>query len=244
MADHQLPLIPSPIAEAARSELLSALQAADNPCAWMDFMQSVTRLMPDVLSPGRPSSAAIMACPIGQLGFKSWQQMIEAPTDAHGLAWNFHMWRAWRRAWATVQENPWLLGQPLTYSEVNTLAKDYDPFPESLEALQALQQAKAATSEQKRVMTLAEAQKAAQEALAAATALREQLAEATSRERTLAEEVGSLKTQVQILRGELDALRGIPLVDPCGPTVPAPEVHLNWFSRLLKAILHRLGFGG
>uniref|UniRef100_UPI000A831DC3 hypothetical protein n=1 Tax=Pseudomonas abietaniphila TaxID=89065 RepID=UPI000A831DC3 len=70
MAEHQLPLIAPETAEKARTELLSALQVADNPAAWMDFMESVTRLLPEILSPGRPSTDAIKRSPIGQLGFR------------------------------------------------------------------------------------------------------------------------------------------------------------------------------
>jgi hypothetical protein len=230
MAEHQLPLIPSPFAEAARSELLSALQAADNPTAWMTFMASVTRLMPDVLSAGRPSSASIQASPIGQLGFKSWQAMIEAPTDANGLGWNLHTWRAWRRAWATVQEHPWLLEQAYTYSEITTIFNEFKPFPGSQEELQALRQAKATSAEQKRTTTLTEALKAAQEAQAAASTLRDQLAEAASRERTLAEEVGSLKRQLELAVIEIELLR-VNAHDGSSTSAPLKR---NWWSRLLR----------
>ena len=233
MAEHQLHLITPETAEKARTELLSALHVADNPAAWMDFMESVTRLLPDILSPGRPSTDAIKRSPIGQLGFRSWQAMIEAPADAHGLAWNFSQWKAWRRAWATVQANPWLRSQPLSSSEVNTLANEFKPFPESLEALQALRQAKGATAEQKRTITLTEALKAAQEAQAAAVVLREQLAEAASRERILAEEVGTLKGQLERALIEIDTLRRPDVLDQGGSSTTTPKLHRHWWSRLL-----------
>jgi len=175
MAEHQLPLIAPETAVRARAELLSALAVADNPAAWMVFMEAVTRLMPDVLSSGRPSTDAINSSPIGQLGFKSWQSMIEAPADAHGLAWNFHMWKAWRRAWATVLANPWLRAQAFTYSEINSLAVEFKPFPESLEALQALRQAKSTDTEQKRTDGLKEALRALAEANGKIAILTEQL---------------------------------------------------------------------
>jgi hypothetical protein len=230
MAEHQLPLITPETAEQARTELLSALAVADNPAAWMIFMDAVTRLMPDVLSSGRPSTDAINSSPIGQLGFKSWQSMIEAPTDAHGLAWNFHMWKAWRRAWATVLANPWLRAQPFTYSEITTIFNEFKPFPSSLEELQALRQAKVTTTEQKRADTLTEALKAAQEAQAAASTLRDQLAEAASRERTLAEEVGSLKRQLELAVIEIELLR----VNAHGGSSTSAPLKRNWWSRLLR----------
>lgn len=203
MAEHQLPLIAPETAEKARTELLSALQVADNPAAWMDFMEAVTRLLPDILSPGRPSTAAIQASPIGQLGFKSWQAMIEAPADAHGLAWNFSQWKAWRRAWATVQANPWLRSQSLSSSEVNTLANEFKPFPESLEALQALRQAKVATTEQKRADTLTELQRGLAEANGKIAVLTEQLRHEREANAGLLNDSGRLEAEIVKLKDEI-----------------------------------------
>lgn len=206
MADQQLPLIAPETAEKARTELLSALQVADNPAAWMDFMEAVTRLLPDILSPGRPSTEAIKRSPIGQLGFRSWQAMIEAPADAHGLAWNFSAWKAWRRAWATVQANPWLRSQPLSSSEINTLANEFKPFPGSLEELQALRQAKVTTTEQKRADTLAELQRALVEAGARLKVLEDQLHQEREANTQLSSEAGRLRGEVEQLRRELEVL--------------------------------------
>lgn len=203
MADHQLPLIASETAEKARAELLSALYVADNPAAWMNFMESVTRLMPEILSPGRPSTDAINRSPIGQLGFKSWQAMIEAPTDAHGLAWNFSQWKAWRRAWATVQANPWLRSQPLSSSEINTLANELKPFPESLEAIQTLRQAKVATTEQKRADTLTELQKGLAEANGKIAVLTEQLRTEREANAGLLNDSGRLEAEIVKLKDEI-----------------------------------------
>lgn len=206
MAEQQLPLIAPETAEKARTELLSALQVADNPAAWMDFMESVTRLLPEILSPGRPSTDAIKRSPIGQLGFRSWQAMIEAPADAHGLAWNFSQWKAWRRAWATVQANPWLRSQPLSSSEINTLANEFKPFPGSLEELQQLRQAKVTTTEQKRSDTLAEAQRALIEAGGRLKVLEEQLHQVREANAGLSSETGRLQAEIVQLRGEIELL--------------------------------------
>lgn len=203
MAEHQLPLITPETAEKARTELLSALHVADNPAAWMDFMESVTRLLPDILSPGRPSTDAIKRSPIGQLGFRSWQAMIEAPADAHGLAWNFSQWKAWRRAWATVQANPWLRSQSLSSSEVNTLANEFKPFPESLEAIQALRQAKVATTEQKRADTLTELQRGLAEANGKIAVLTEQLRNEREANAGLLNDSGRLEAEIVKLKDEI-----------------------------------------
>lgn len=206
MAEHQLPLITPETAENARTELLSALHFAENPAAWMDFMESVTRLLPEILSPGRPSTDAIKRSPIGQLGFTSWQSMIEAPADAHGLAWNFSAWKAWRRAWATVQANPWLRSQSLSSSEINTMANEFKPFPGSLEELQQLRLAKVTATEQKRSDTLAEAQKALSEANGRLKILGEQLHQVREANAGLSSETGRLQAEVVQLRGEIKLL--------------------------------------
>jgi len=141
MPDQISLLIPAS-ATSAHAELLRALGTENNPGQWMQFMQTVTRLLPDVLSSGRPTKEAINRSPIGQLGFASWQAMIEAPTDVSGLGWNFSAWKAWRRAWAVVQEQPWLLDQEITSSELNTLANDLRrdgiKFPSSAVALESI----------------------------------------------------------------------------------------------------------
>jgi hypothetical protein len=221
MAEHQLPLyVPETVAK-ARGELLSALQGADNPAAWMGFMETVTRLLPEILSSGRPSTDSIARSIIGQLGFKSWQTMIEAPAELGGLAWNFSAWKAWRRAWATVQAYPWLRSQALTSSEINTLANDLKrlekPFPGSFEALQEILQAKAAATEQKRSDTLTEAQRAAAEARQSLAEMSGKLDAVTEQLRLereanggLSSEAGRLQAEVGQLRSELSVLRSTP----------------------------------
>ena len=111
-------------ARETRAELVAALGTEADRGHWMIFMQSVTRLLPDVLSSGRPTRAAIERSAIGQLGFESWAEMVEAPIEAGGLGWNMSAWKAWRRAWAVVQANPWMLEQSLSSSEVNSLANE------------------------------------------------------------------------------------------------------------------------
>jgi len=239
MAEHQLHLLIPQAAQDARDELTRALRAADNPAAWMTFMQAVTRLLPDVLSSGRPSTEAIRRSVIGQLGFKSWQEMIEAPADLNGLAWNFSGWKAWRRAWAVVEANPWLIGQPMTASEVNTISQEAKragiEFPASLAELDAMRDQSRTAAEQAKTSTVAaltmklqEAEKAAQEAIAAAAVLRGQLAEAASRERALSEEIGGLKRQLDVIVNRVDT------PDPG----PIKKTKLTWSQRL-----HALFFG-
>ena len=246
MREHQLHLLIPQAAQDARDELTRTLKAADNPAAWMLFMRAVTRLLPDVLSSGRPSAEAIRRSVIGQLGFKSWQEMIEAPADLNGLAWNFSGWKAWRRAWAVVEAHPWLIGQPMTASEINTVAQEAKragrDFPNSLAALDAMRDAARGAAEQAKASTIAaltsklqDAEKSAQEAIAAAAALRDQLAESASREKALAEEVGSLKGQLQVAIAEIDRLGRLQVVDEQRTPPPSAEQpgRRGWWQRLL-----------
>lgn len=204
MAENQLPLIIPETAENARFELLSALQSADNPSGWMAFMEAVTRLLPDILSSGRPSTDAIMLSPIGQLGFKSWKEMIEAPVDAHGLGWNFHGWKEWRRSWGVVLENPWLRDHPFGSSEIKTWATAFDPFPDSLEALQALLKDKMAATEQKRVDALKEAQRALGEANGKIALLTDQLGVERAANARLLNDSGRLEAEIARLKDEIN----------------------------------------
>lgn len=215
MPDHQLTLLIPPAARSAYAELVAALGTENTPGQWMTFMATVTRLLPDVLSSGRPSKEAIQRSPIGQLGFSSWQQMIEAPTDVSGLGWNFSAWKAWRRAWTVVQAYPWLEAQPLNSSEVNTLALDCKrdglPFPQSAEELETLRQGRKDAQEQRRTESLqaltlrAEtAEKTAQEATAGISTLTEQLTQANARLIELSEQIGVLKAQAGTVATDRD----------------------------------------
>ena len=101
----------------AHAELLETL-GNESSARWIEFMQAVTRLLPDVLSVGRPSAEAVRSSLIGELGFTSWADMIEAPAEQGGLGWNLSAWKAWRRAWAVIQEHPWLQQAGLSSSEI------------------------------------------------------------------------------------------------------------------------------
>jgi hypothetical protein len=217
MSEHQLSLLVPRAAREAHAELLAALGTESNPAQWMSFMATVTKLLPDILSPGRPSADSIARSVIGQLGFKSWQAMIEAPADSQGLAWNFSAWKAWRRAWTVVQANPWLRDQALTSSEINTLANDLKrlekPFPSSFEALQEILRAKAAATEQKRSETLTAAQEAlakARKALAETegklAALSDQLAQEKITSAGLQTDAGKLQVEISQLRTQIELL--------------------------------------
>lgn len=211
MGGTQISMLVPESARSAHAELLAALGTEANPAQWMEFMDSVTRLLPAVLSPGRPTREAIQRGLIGQLGFTSWRAMIEAPTDASGLGWNWSGWKAWRRAWSTVQAYPWLRTQPLGSSEVNALQLECNrtgqPFPQSPEELAARQeQRQAAAAEQRsnsiNALTgqLQAAELRATQAEAQVDALREQLEASRTHNTSLGRQLEQLEAQAQGLQ--------------------------------------------
>ena len=145
-------------AQEARAELLAALGTENNPGQWMVFMDAVTRLLPDILKSGRASEQAIEQSIIGQLGFRSWKAMIEAPTSQGGLGWNISAWNAWRRAWKTVNDWPYLADLPITAAEVNRLYQETkdrpEGFPSSPQALEAWKQQRRQEKTEKRAESL------------------------------------------------------------------------------------------
>lgn len=225
MAEQQLSFLVPVSARNAHAELLAALGTEANPAQWMAFMQAVTRLLPDVLSIGRPTAEAIKRSAIGQLGFTSWSTMIEAPTDAGGLGWNVSAWKAWRRAWAVVQLHPWLLTQPMTSSEVNSLAADvkragvvFPGSPQELEAFRAssreaaeMRKADAAQTQRERAdraeALAAELRSQLAAAQARAEALAQQQASSDSRSQELAERIGQQTQEIEQLKRDLATAR-------------------------------------
>lgn len=213
----QLPLLVPTAARTAHTRLLDALGTETDPARWMSFMETVTELMPEILSPGRPSAESIRRSIIGQLGHASWREMVEAPVGRGGLGWTWGGWKGWRRAWATVVAHPWLRQQALTASQVTQLAQRAQaagrPFPSSPAALEALEADREARRErarsdgvsalQDRLAEQQQALEAAREAAAAARgqveALQAQLAEA----RAQTAELGAVRRDAEGLRRAL-----------------------------------------
>jgi hypothetical protein len=205
----------------------------------MEFMQAVTRLLPDVLSSGRPTKDAINRSAIGQLGFASWQAMIEAPTDHGGLGWNFSAWKAWRRGWTVVQANPWLLDQPMTSAELNSLANDLRrdgiEFPSSAGELEAIRKGRKGALEARRAESIEaltkraeEAEKAVQTASTQVRSLTDQLAQVQTQLATTlgqvaeqAEAIGTLKAEKSQLEADRDEWKNKAQAKP--KPAPAPE---------------------
>lgn len=254
MPEHQLTLLIPQSARDAHTQLLAALGTEANPAQWMTFMDTVTRLLPEVLSPGRPPKEVIQRCAIGQLGFTSWKAMIEAPTDSGGLGWNESGWKAWRRAWTLVQTYPWLRQEPLNSSEVNTIGldckRDGIRFPSSAGELEAIrqgrkeaQEARKAESVQGLTQRAETAEKALQEASALSKSLTDQLAQvqgqlvvALGQVTEQAEAIGVLKTEKSKIEGDRDFWKKKAQAQPkpAQPAQPQPEAkpQLGLWQRL------------
>ena len=249
MPEHQLTLLIPQSARDAHTQLLAALGTEANPAQWMSFMDTVTRLLPEVLSSGRPPKEVIQRCAIGQLGFTSWKAMIEAPTDHGGLGWNESGWKAWRRAWTLVQAYPWLRQEPLTSSEVNTIGldckRDGIRFPSSAGELEAIRETRKGSQDARRaesVQGLTRRAEIAETALQAVTAksqtLSDQLAQVQGQLATAigqiadqAEALGVMKTEKAQAISERDEWKRKAQIKP-SPAKPAPQLGLLQRLRL------------
>jgi len=254
MPEHQLTLLIPQSARDAHTQLLAALGTESNPAQWMTFMDTVTRLLPEVLSSGRPPKEVIQRCAIGQLGFTSWKAMIEAPTDHGGLGWNESGWKAWRRAWTLVQTYPWLRNEPLTSSEVNTIGldckRDGIRFPSSPGELEAIRQGRKEAQEARKAESIqgltqrAEtAEKALQEVSALSKSLadqlaqvREQLATALGQVAEQAESIGTLKAEKSQAETDRDIWKKKAQAKPA-PAQPQPQPQLGLWQRLSRWLL-------
>lgn len=243
----QLTLLVPAAARAAHSELLDALGTENRPAQWMDFMDAVTRLLPEVLSSGRPTAEAIRRCAIGQLGFASWAAMIEAPTSAGGLGWSFSAWKAWRRAWTTVKSHPWLRDEAMTSSEINTLSqqvkKTGSEFPASAEALEDWKNAQEASREAERLESVKVLKKNLDAALAAlqkaetalsistesVKKLRQERDDALLKIEKQAETIGTLKNQKSAAEKNRDEWhKKATTPPPAKPRLSRWQLFLNW----------------
>lgn len=118
-------------------EMREAL-GAESAGLWIFFMDKVRATLPFLLdAAGRPKAEVVRSSVIGAAGFESWGQMVEASPDAGGLGWSIDSWKAWKKAYSVVLKRPYLRGLDLTASEVNTLSREFDPFPDTTDALEA-----------------------------------------------------------------------------------------------------------
>lgn len=160
---------------------------AESAGLWIFFMDKIRATLPFLLeAAGRPKAEAIQASAIGEAGFDSWGQMVEASPENGGLGWSLDSWKAWKRAYAVVQAYPYLRNLELTASEINTLSREVQPFPPTAEALSAAKVERTKKLDAKRGNAVA--------------ALQSQLAEAKKT-------IESLTTQLSSVVAELEAAK-------------------------------------
>lgn len=130
--------IHSATAQKAHQELLTALGSENNPSQWLVFMNTAKQHLPFLFESGRPTKAQIENSIIGQLGFNSWAEMIEADQDKRGLSWSVNSWKLWSKAFKVVNQHEYLCDMNITASAVMRLASDFKnvEFPSSLEELE------------------------------------------------------------------------------------------------------------
>tara|TARA_Y100000296_G_C5173556_1_gene258699 strand:- start:300 stop:989 length:690 start_codon:yes stop_codon:yes gene_type:complete len=103
--------------------------------AWIRFMDIVKSELADVLRPGKPKREAIEKSKIGELGFKSWVEFIEAPRSENGLAWNVASWKLYKKAYSVVEQHPYLRQTEHSASFIATLSRELEPFPATKDEL-------------------------------------------------------------------------------------------------------------
>ncbi|MFD3396351.1 hypothetical protein ACE41R_05850 [Alteromonas macleodii] len=129
--------IHSATAQKAHRELLTALGSENNPSQWLVFMNTAKQHLPFLFESGRPTKAQIENSIIGQLGFSSWAEMIEADQDKQGLSWSVNSWKQWSKAFKQVSAYPYLAEMDITASAVMRLKSMFkDDFPTTAESLE------------------------------------------------------------------------------------------------------------
>jgi hypothetical protein len=141
--------IHSNTAKQAHAELLEALGSENNPSQWVEFMRTAHRHLPFLFEPGRPTKQQIENSAIGQLGFSSWAEMIEAERDKGGLDWSLNSWKLWSKSFKVINQYEYLAKMNITASAVMKLASDFRnaEFPSSKDELEL---ARAAIAEKKK----------------------------------------------------------------------------------------------
>jgi hypothetical protein len=192
------------------AQLSEALGTENVANQWMLFMEEVYRLLPEILSPGRPSTKAIRASVIGQLGHRTWQAMVEAPVTKYGLGLRWSTWLQWRRAWSVIRKNPWLRDEPLTASEVIRLAAEVTkaeaPFPTDAHGLRTFWEHCRTTKARERAETLQDLRQAVHAARIEADVLRQELAAARKQVEDLAARATEAERNLTKTRASLEAI--------------------------------------
>lgn len=156
---------------------------------WIEFMDSLGSSLPFVLrGAGRPTSEEIASSAIGKGGFRSWREMIEYSPAFGGLGWSYDTYKAWKKAYSLILKYPYLRDLSLSSSEINTIQRENEQFPTTLEAFKELKEKKKDSQEERRLNSI--------------TSLQKQLSAATK-------EVATLKAQLETSRVSADQFKSL-----------------------------------
>ena len=181
-------------------EVLRDLLGTESGNAWIEFMDHISETLSPVLKQGKPSKEVIENSIVGEHGFSSWKQMIEAPVSEGGLGWNVSAWESWKRAYKVVQDYPYLRDIEFGSSKINTIHRETKPsFPASLEALNEYLAEREAAQLERQQNSLKEAQNRSNE-------LQAQLSESNNKCESLQKQIDLLADQLSTAQGEISAL--------------------------------------
>ena len=135
---------------------LKTLLGTESADSWLVFMDEIALNLPFLFDVGRPSAEQIADSEIGDAGFKSWKDYVEK-----GLGWKISAWEAWRRAYKTVQDHPYLRDLEPTVSAINKTSAvgGKDAFPADVDAWKAGQKEVVNRATEAKSLSLAAAKK-------------------------------------------------------------------------------------
>jgi hypothetical protein len=103
------------------------LLGSESGSRWIEFMDEIKRDLSNILRQGKPKKEDIEASIIGQSGFESWSDMVNAPTNAGGLGWNIASFNAWRRAYSLIETHSYLRNYEFSASQITLSTMKLDP---------------------------------------------------------------------------------------------------------------------
>ena len=197
----------NPILVVKKLKDLLGTESSDN---WINFMDYIHQELSLILKIGKPRAVDIENSFIGQVGFKSWREMIDAREDEGGLAWNHASFDAWKRAYSVVLKHSYLRELELTASQINTMQRESKPdFPTSLSEFKAFSDNRKEKQVEQHQNSLKDAQNRSAELQVANKKLNEEVARLFSVAKQLAEkekEVIKLQTKLDDRVSELAIL--------------------------------------
>lgn len=160
---------------------------------WLEVMDFLVSELSFLRSAGRPTGSEIASSKIGRAGFDSFRQFTEEKPSAGGLGWSFGTYKAWKKAHSLVEKYPYLRELQISASEINTISRENEEFPTTLEAYLSLKN--------DRKMLLNERQQAnsssLQKKIDSITAQYEQTEAALALERASADNLKSVEEQLR-----------------------------------------------